>query len=620
MMRLGWRDAGLALLAPALMLWLDWNGLRAWFHQDDFAWLKLAQSVDSPAALWRALLEPAAQGTVRVWSERLFFLLGWQLFGLDHRPLHLIALATQTANLLLVYWVTLRISGSRLAAAAAGLLWAASPALAVPLGWLSAYNQILCAFFVLAAFACLLRWLDTGRRAWFAAQAVFYALGFGALEIIVVYPALAAAWCWMERRRVPSAVWWLWAPAALFAAAHLWWIPKPSSGVYARHWDLSIVRTYFEYWRLALAAGPQAAPLPWLARPLAGALAAGIAAAVLLAAARQGVPRMAVFGLVWFTTTLAPVLPLRDHVSDYYLTLSAVGLAWLFAGALHAARRLGRAASGAALAAAALFVLSAASLHRATADWRYERGLLARRLYFALERAAELHPAKLIVLRDVNSDLFWGAFFDSRLLLGGRVCLDPREAERIGRPTGFEGVEAAFCAPGEIMQAARSGRLAAYRWEPDGRRLRAITKWYVHRLPGQWRQLPPLALELSSAAADRWLLRGWHQAEPGGRWMGLEAEAMLAAPTAVGQQLRVAGMRPENLLVQPVEVRVAVNGEEAGVVQIDRQHPSFDVLFPVPEVRGGTQTLRVVLRASRTDRAPGDVRELGVFLTRLAVE
>ncbi len=286
-MRFGWRELLPALLAPALMLWLDWNGLRAWFHQDDFAWLSLAGRADSPAALWRALVEPAAQGTVRVWSERLFFLLGWKLFGLDHRPLHLIALATQTASLLLLYRVTRRIGGSRLAAAAACLLWAASPALATPLGWLSAYNQLLCALFVLAAFACLLEWLETGRRVWFAAQAALFVLGFGALEIMVAYPALAAAWCWLERRRVPAAVWWLWAPAALFAAAHMWLIPKPSAGVYARHWDLSILRTYFEYWRLAAGLGTRAgpAPLPWLPRPLVAVLAAAAAAAVLLPAA-----------------------------------------------------------------------------------------------------------------------------------------------------------------------------------------------------------------------------------------------------------------------------------------------------------------------------------------------
>lgn len=620
-MRLGPRDAALVLLGPALMLWLDWNGLRAWFHQDDFAWLALARGVDSFERLWRALFEPAAQGTVRVWSERLFFLLGWKLFGLDHRPLHLAVLATQTANLALLYWITLRLSGSRLAAAAAPLLWAASPGLAVPLGWLSAYNQILCAFFVLGAFACLLRWLDTGRRAWFAAQAALFVLGFGALEIVVVYPALAAAWCWMERRSVPRAVWWLWAPAAAFAAAHQWLIPKPATGVYARHWDLSLVWTYFRYWKLALAAEPGMgpAPLPWLPRPHAAALMGAVMLFWLYAAEKRGV-KLAVFGFVWFTAALGPVLPLRDHVSDYYLTLPAAGLAWIFASALAEARRRGPVLLAAAGAAAALCGAYVGSAHRAAADWRYGRGLEARHLCLALERAVELHPGRTLVLTGIDSELFWGAFYDSRLLFRQRICLDPREAGRIHVPAGFGSISGAVCQPAELAEAARRGALTAYRWEPRERRLRAVTRLYAHRLPREWGELPPWTLQLSSPLGDRWLPKGWHQPEPGGRWMGRQAEAVLAAPGEPGRRLRVSGMRPDNLLGSPTVLLVRVEGREVGRVVLDRQRPAFDALFALPELRGAARMLRVELAVDRTDRAPGDLRDLGVFITRIGLE
>lgn len=619
-MQLERRDAVLVLLAPALMLWLDWNGLRAWFHQDDFAWLALARSVNSPESLWRALLEPAAQGTVRIWSERLFFLVLERLSGLDHRPFHLAVLATQTANLGLLYWLTLRMSRSRMAATAAPLLWAASPALAVPLAWLSAYNQILCAFFALAAFACLLRWLDTGRRAWFAAQAALFVLGFGALEVMVVYPALATAWCWLERRRVPVPVWWLWAPSLLFAAAHMALIPKPSTGVYARHWDGSMALTYRQYWKLALAAEPSQGPpaLPWLPRPAAGTAAAAAALAWVAFAARRGLV-LPVFGLLWFTAALAPVLPLRDHVSDYYLTLPAVGVAWVFASGLAEACRRAKPLCAGAAAVTVLLAIQTGTAHRASADWRYGRGREARYLYHALERAAELHRERLLVVSGIDSELFWGAFFDARLLFRQRICLDPREAGQIDVPAGFNSIAPAVCQPAEIGAAARRRMLTAYRWEPRERRLRAWTRLYFHRLPRAWLELPPSDLALASADDERWLLHGWHQPEAGGRWMGREAEALLAAPAGAGRRLRVAGLRPANLLERPIELRVLVEEREIGRVRVERARPSFDVLLPLPEQRG-EGGVRVRLSVDRTDRAPGDVRELGLFLTRLAVQ
>src|ERR687897_689224 len=37
--------------------------------------------------------------------------------------------------------------------------------------------------------------------------------------------------------------------------------------------------------------------------------------------------RFALFGLVWFLATLAPILPLKNHISAYYLTVPCLGVA-----------------------------------------------------------------------------------------------------------------------------------------------------------------------------------------------------------------------------------------------------------------------------------------------------
>ncbi|MCS6954498.1 MAG: hypothetical protein NZM33_16770 [Bryobacteraceae bacterium] len=90
------RDAWLVLPALAVMAWLDWHGLKTWFQQDDFAWLSQGGRIRSLEDFVHALFRPAAQGTVRVFSERLYFIVLERLFGLDHRPFHLIGLASQT--------------------------------------------------------------------------------------------------------------------------------------------------------------------------------------------------------------------------------------------------------------------------------------------------------------------------------------------------------------------------------------------------------------------------------------------------------------------------------------------------------------------------------------------
>jgi hypothetical protein len=91
-----------ALLSGALAaacIALYWYALNSWLFLDDFAWLQLPRGVHSAHDLWIALFEPRAQGTVRVFSERVPFLVfGW-LFGVHAWPFRMLALATQVVNL-----------------------------------------------------------------------------------------------------------------------------------------------------------------------------------------------------------------------------------------------------------------------------------------------------------------------------------------------------------------------------------------------------------------------------------------------------------------------------------------------------------------------------------------
>src|SRR5437773_2535980 len=189
-------------MAPSLLcLLLHWRSFTAWFRGDDFAWLGTGLYVRNFDDFLRALFSPQAQGTIRPLSERAFFMAGFSLFGLDALPFRVVVFATQFANLALVAGIGTRITGLRAAGFCAAVFWVLNGSLVDPLGWTSAYNQVLCGFFLLLAFHFLLRYVETGERRYNFFQWAAFLLGFGALELSVVYSALAAAYTFLCARK-----------------------------------------------------------------------------------------------------------------------------------------------------------------------------------------------------------------------------------------------------------------------------------------------------------------------------------------------------------------------------------------------------------------------------------
>ncbi len=74
------------------------TAFRPGLRPDDFAWLGLLRDVHSFHDVLHALFDPAAQGTIRPWSERGFFLLFETLFGLDSLPFRICVFVTMAAD------------------------------------------------------------------------------------------------------------------------------------------------------------------------------------------------------------------------------------------------------------------------------------------------------------------------------------------------------------------------------------------------------------------------------------------------------------------------------------------------------------------------------------------
>src|SRR5258705_10887359 len=128
-------------------------------------------------------------------------MIGFSLFGLDAVPFKIVLFATQLASLALMVSIGAGLTGSRAAGFCAAVLWVLNGSVIEPLGWTCVYNEVLCGFFLLLAFRFLLRFIETGLRRYEIYQWVAFILGFGALELNMVYPALAGSYTLLLARR-----------------------------------------------------------------------------------------------------------------------------------------------------------------------------------------------------------------------------------------------------------------------------------------------------------------------------------------------------------------------------------------------------------------------------------
>jgi hypothetical protein len=607
------------MLPPALCLWLHRYGLLTWFQQDDFAWLGLGLSLHSWADLPGLLFAPHAQGTIRPWSERLFFLSFHHAFGLNPLPFHAWVFLTQTAAIAVLQSLVRRLSGSATAGFAAAVFWSANVGLSTPLSWVSAYNQVLCGLFLLAAFRLYLAWAESGReRLWWAQVAVFLA-GFGALEINVVYPALATAYAVLCRRDLLRRTLWLFLPSAAFIALHTAVAAKPTSGPYAQHWDAGMLATLNEYWWKALSGGIPVEPVGWSAERLTAAGwaigAALLAHAVWRLWRGDGLPA---WGLAWFVIVLSPVLPLRDHISEYYLAVPAIGLAAAGGCALRDACAAGRRWLAAAALVSTAYLALSIPVTLVDVRWWHERGEPVRRLVEGVARAAQLHPGKTILLAGVSPELFWTGVYDRpfRILGIQEVYLAPFSEAAFGSrpvedPAGY------VAEPAETARAIDEQRAVVY--TVAGPALQNITALFRPSL-GEANTGPPAELDAARAGHAPYFGPGWYEAEPTHRWMGRRAEATLQAPRTPPRALHLEGFCPPALHgSRPLLLRVELDGRDVGSVALTPSGERFVVNLPLAAPPAAGQTVRLTLTLDRTAIPPGETRELGLSFGRLAL-
>jgi hypothetical protein len=611
-------------ITPSLLcLAVYWLGLEAWFRADDFAWLGLASGVHSLADVPRALFMPQAQGTIRPWSERAFFLALYSLFGMDALPYRICVFLTQFANIALLASIARRLTGSAAAGWWTAVFWVVNSSQGQVMSWNSTYNQALCALFLLGAFHCLLRYCETGRRAYWIAQWVIFLLGFGALELNMVYPALASGYTLLFARRYFRGTLPLFLPSLAFVVVHKIAAPLPSSGVYVPHFEIgSLFRTLLTYWSWTV--GPT-----WLETPLEvpswflPACVVVVSAALLAVVVYNSLRRrwLPLFCLFWFLIVIAPLLPFRDHITEYYPFLPSIGLAILGGWAFAAAWRRSVAWKAAATAVAAVYVVASLPSARMVTHWTWEHSILARKIVFGVVRARQLHPGQIILLEDVDGEVFWNAIVDHPFRIFGisGVYVAPGTEDRVGVHPDWGDPQEFLLSPDAVAFGLESNQIVVY--SVTGERLRNITSVYPATFRAHYKPSLPQRVDVANPLLVSLLGPTWYRIEDNNhRWMPAEATVRLRGPQAPGQQLHLVGACVKGLTADgPVPVTVQVDGIPLRPVELLRED-SFDISLPLPDSLVGKASVAIFIKVGRTRRAPGDIRDLslafGIFEIR----
>jgi len=607
--------------APAIFcLILYWPGLMAWFQQDDFVWLNLPNQVYGWHGWLRALFGPTVQGTWRPLSERVFFLAFGAMFGSDALPYRIWVLLTMCANLALVESISARLTGSRAAGFCAAIFWIANSNLATVMSWTCEYILVACGFFLLLALHLFLRYVETGKLKYYVWTWAVFLTGFLAMETNIVFPLLAASYALACARPYFRKTLPFFGASIMYGVLHLWLAPNQGTVAYTMHFDRALPATFWSYWRRAFEPlqQPSVSPLPPVVETLemTACTVALLAFAIYHARRKQWLPAML---LAWFAILLGPVIPLRDHISDYYLTLPLLALAMAGAYALVCAWRSGPRWKIIAAVLVAGYLVEQPPMAWRTAEWFRTRADAQEALVMGVARAHELHPRKTILLAGVDDNLFWGSIQQRSFLFLRipNVYLAPGSEVGITPHPDMDDVSNYILPADETRRALERHEAVVYR-AGEGP-LRNITTQFVP--PADIVAAGPLRINVGDPlVADR-LGPTWYPLEPGFRWMPRQASVRMPGPRSPGQKLYVTAMCPGAQVQKgPLEMAVTVDGVRAPPVQFTKGDAEATFAFPVPPAAVGKREIEIAVELSRTVHIGGDTRDLGLAFGRFEIK
>jgi hypothetical protein len=328
---------------------------------------------------------------------------------------------------------------------------------------------------------------------------------------------------------------------------------------------------------------------------------------------------LAVFCLGWFFIVLAPVLPLKNHITDYYLFIPTIGLAILAGWGLTVAWRAGTGFRVAAVCAALMY--AAPSIWMAHGMTR-EYFVTSRRAAEFIRRVAyahRLHPDKALLIRGVDNSLFWAVFWDNPFQIFGRNKIYlTAETEKELEPFPEMGTLTRFFLPDPVALASIRARETVV-YELVGLRLRNITPLYEKMLEYKDRLEQPRLVRIGEPMYAAQLGAGWWEPEGNHRWMSDRAALRIRGPSSDTSELIVTGVcPPQHMNRGPLTLSLKANGRLAGESRI-AESGQFTLHYPLPDELTGQSSLQLELATDRTLNFPPDMRRLGVAISTVEV-
>ena len=600
--------------APFLLaLLIYWPGLTAWFQKDDFALLGLRDSVHSWHDFWWALFAPLAQGTIRTLSERIFFMSFSSVFGMNPLPYRCLAFLTYAASVVVLRAVCTRLTGSRAAGFWAAVLWTVNSALAIPLSWTSVYYELLCSFFLLLTFWFLLRYVETGERRFYIAQLVTFVLGFGVLELNVVYPALAAVYALCCAPRIINKILPLFAISAAYTLLHIIVAPLPAGGPYQLHWDSSIISTLGTYWQWALGPNVNQVKPSLFEYALIAFLTLGLLVFLVSKICRR--EWIAAFLPAWFLIVLAPLLPLRDHMSPEYLTIPLIGLAMLGGWALVSGWLAGMAGRIAVVLLLGIYLCVSIPVTRSVTRYYYDGSREIRKLVLGVTDLSRGQSAKMVLLKGVTWNMLWSALYHHAFRLFGirEVYLVAEDEGRIPDYTPLGAARQFFIDPLLEKRALAKNRAVVY--DVGGAQVVDITAAFRASIGAEKAGEVAAKVEVGNDLVEDQLGPTWYPGSGGWRWMPQRATVKLRGPRTPADKLYVVGFGPAVALQSgPIGMQVSVDGEKLPRVSVVKPDVIFTFSFDLPAKLTGRPVVEVAVDLDRAFLLPGGTKPLGLPL------
>jgi hypothetical protein len=154
-------------------------------------------------------------------------------------------------------------------------------------------------------------------------------------------------------------------------------------------------------------------------------------------------------------------------------------------------------------------------------------------------------------------------------------------------------------------------RLVVYRLSGD--HLRNITSAYAQYASAHLEDKLPLRVDVGNPLMAYLLGSEWYPLESGIRWMPRWASVRLGGPSTGQNHLVLNGWCPDQAVKSgPIQLAVAVDGELLPPFTLSNPETPFVRTFDIPASARGKDVVLVRIEVSRTFRAAGDSRDLGL--------